>query len=75
MDHGLVCLGILKQRQEGWLFDPRAGLSELVADTGDNEAVWLVFTTCSPSGDAEPPQFQVTSISYATLMNADDAGR
>ena len=72
IDGGRICLWILDKRQ-AWLLAPQPGVAELAADTGANDAIALVFSTCTPSGDVVAPRFQVTSISYAVLINPDDA--
>jgi hypothetical protein len=71
MDRGRICFGILDQRNL-WLLAPDRGPLELSVGTGDNERVALVFTTCPHAGDVETPQFHVSSISYALLMNPED---
>jgi hypothetical protein len=72
LDRGKVCLGILDKRQQ-WLVAPQLGVQELAADTGGNDAVSFVFSTCAPEGDVVAPEFHVTSVSFAIVMNAEDA--
>jgi hypothetical protein len=74
LDRGKVCLGILDKRQQ-WLVAPQFGTQELSADTGANDAVSFVFSTCAPEGDVVAPQFHVISVSFAIVMNAEDAKR
>jgi hypothetical protein len=74
LDRGKICLGILDKRQQ-WLVAPQLGMQELSADTGANDSVSFVFSTCAPEGDVVPPQFHVTSVSFAVLMNAEDEKR
>ena len=74
LDRGKVCLGILDKRQQ-WLVAPQFGAQELSADTGANDAVSFVFSTCAPEGDVVAPQFHVTSVSFAVVMNEEDARR
>jgi hypothetical protein len=74
LDRGRVCLGILDKRQQ-WLVAPQFGAEELSADTGDNDAVSFVFSTCAPEGDVVSPRFHVTSVSFAVVMNAEDSKR
>ncbi len=74
MDRGNVCLGILDS-QQSWLKPPEPGVKEVSVDTGANEVVQFVFSTCAAEGEIEAPQFHIKSVTYALLMTPDEVRR
>ncbi len=71
---GHVCLGVLDKQQRQWLLAPQPGVPERSADTGNDDAVRLVLSTCA-EGDLVPAKFSVASVSYAILPNPGEASR
>jgi hypothetical protein len=70
---GHVCLGVLDKGRQ-WLLPPEPGVPERSVDTGNNDAVSLVISTCA-LGDLLPAKFIVKSVSYAILPSPGEAGR
>ncbi len=60
---GEMCVGVLDGGQQNWLLAPVRPRTALLAPTGDNREVRIVFSNC-----ANPPgEFTVRSISYQAV--------